>query len=80
MANHTHTWWYNNVTFKPSAFIPYNEGSPDGTASCLTSLYWEYTTKGLEGARNLIRPSRTGEGWNRLAMISLVRGDDKTDD
>lgn len=45
----------------------------------LTSLYWEYTTKGLEGERNFSRLIRTGHGWKRLAITNLQAGN-KTDD
>lgn len=36
-----------------------------------TSLYWQYTTNGRDGATNFSRPINTGQGWNRLAITNL---------
>lgn len=38
---------------------------------CFTSLYWQYTTNGRDGAMNFSRPINTGQGWKRLAITNL---------
>lgn len=62
----TSTYKSHTMTQNSRIVVPVN---------ALTSLYWEKTTKGLEGERNLSRPIRTGHGWKRLAITNLHQGD-----
>lgn len=49
-------WWTASLTHLSNHF---------------TSLYWQYTTNGRDGATNFSRPINTGQGWNRLAITNL---------